>query len=226
MNAKKLLTMSTLATAIIVPSLTQATGPMRIFEVLDGTNTLELACAFQGGCTGDLVQCPAGSGMNVSKMTYSLLEGVCDDAGDRACRGRLTVLQEGCFDLRRDIKRNGTITTETLRGGFRVCFDETGASDCTGSPPSAMVIAKADSLCQVREIDVPEGTSPPVQITCDGQITDKKRFTIDGAKVRYPARSLTFHATGQAEVNRDKCVGENGTPGCGVSGVSVATGHH
>lgn len=200
------------------------TPPVGIFEVLNGTNTLELACAFQGGCTGDLVQCPAGSGMNISKMTYALLDGVCDDAGNRACRGRLTVLQEGCFDLRRDIERNGTITAGTLRGKFRVCFDETGASDCTGSPPSAMVIAKADSLCQVREIDVPEGASRPLQTTCDGQITDRTRFTIDGTKARYPVRSLIFHGTGQGEVNGDKCATENGTPGCGLSAVSITTG--
>lgn len=171
------------------------------------------------GCVGDLVTCGPGEGIVISTFTFSLLEGVCDDAGATPCAGKTTGLSEGCFDLTppptgRDIKVAGTVLSITTHGKDRFCFDAAALSDCSGSPPSATVISEGPTVIQLRQTPAFTG---PYQGTTEHRLEETNEFTQNGRSKRLRKGTVVVGQFTSEPNPGDNCGGS----GCGFAGASV-----
>jgi hypothetical protein len=197
--------MSTLPT----PLLAQSPGEIVAHTI--GSYTTDFTCA-RGGCTGDLIACPAGQALMTAKMTYLLMDGVCDDAGPTPCRRRLRGLLENCLDPKSGINVSGAIVSITMHGKFRFCFDDTAASDCTGSPPAGAVVGEGVNRMQGRFM---LRSGAPMQASDQLILTDTQDFTIDGQETRVRSTLTVYDSTLQS--NFFKC----GRSGCGLAGTAI-----
>lgn len=178
-------------------------------------------------CMGDLVTCPVGEAIAVSKTTFYLLDNICDDvqpnsSGLPACAGRFTALIEECSDPAapgRDIKIDGTLLSVLSRGQVQVCFDTAATGDCT-TPlvGTEMVIGTGTTLTQTRFL--PGGTTP-ASATTENTETSSTTF-FDPADGRTKKLAGAFSPT-ISHVTAQQNDGANCSGGCGLAGVSVTT---
>ncbi len=164
-------------------------------------------------------ECQAGFLIS-TKLTYSYLEGVCDNGSEAMpCNGRVTVLDEECLN-ETDVAAVGLIVSRTPRGRFRICFDDSAASDCSGTPPNAAIIGRGPSRSQVRAYS-DLGRETPGQGTVEFDVTRTKSFRIHGAKRRLKPGASVGHFTLAPDRDFDNC-GGSGCP-IAASFVSVAS---
>jgi hypothetical protein len=168
------------------------------------------------GCAGDLVSCPAGQAIVTAKITYLFMEGVCDDGGTTACRGRLRGLLQDCLHPTRDLNSRGAILSITMQGKFRFCFDDAAVSDCSGTPPAAEVVGEGVNRMQGR---VWLGIPGPIQASDELTLTQNRFFTVDGRRVRIDSIITTYNAILQPDLFFNNC----GGTGCGLAGTAVST---
>ena len=104
-------------------------------------------------CIGDLLTCPAGQNLGASLSTITFWQGACDDRDPmRACNGKLTQIAETCTTSE-DSTYRGSLIAAKSRGKGRVCFDDTGASDCSDPlPDSAVVVTEIAFQGQSRSV--------------------------------------------------------------------------
>jgi len=197
--------------ALPVPLLAEA--PRGIVAHTVGTHSTDFTCAVTG-CAGDLVTCPVGHGLVTAKITYLFMEGICDDAGPTPCNGRVRGLLENCLDPRRGINVRGAILSITMQGKFRFCFDDTAASDCTGTPPAAVVVGEGVNRMQGRALI---GVRAPIQASDELILQDAPGFTIDGREVRVGPTLTIYDATLQGDFTANRC--RKAT--CGFAGTAV-----
>ena len=187
-----------------LPAPLLAEPPKAIVAHTIGSYTTDFSCA-GGGCVGDLIACPAGQALMTAKMIYLFMDGVCDDAGPTPCKRRLRGLLENCLDPSR-------ILSITMQGKFRFCFDDTAASDCTGTPPVGAVVGEGVNRMQGRLL---LGSQAPMQASDELRLTDTDDFTIDGKKTRVRSTLTVYDSTLQPDFF--KC----GRRGCGLAGTAV-----
>jgi hypothetical protein len=102
----------------------------------------------------------------------------------------------------------------TMLGKFRFCFDDTAASDCTGTPPAAIVVGEGINRMQGR---VQLGSRAPMQASDELILTDAQPFTIDGNEARVDATITIYDATMEFDPLGTNCGGK----GCGFAGTAV-----
>ena len=196
---------------LTLPVPLQAERPRSIVAHTIGSYTTDFSCP-SGGCTGDLIACPAGQAMMTAKMIYLFMDGVCDDAGPTPCKRRLRGLLENCLDPRSGINVRGKMLSITMQGKFRFCFDDTAASDCTGTPPVGAIVGEGVNRMQGR---VMLGSGAPMQASDELLLTDTEEFTIDGKETRVRSTLTVYDSTLQSDFF--KC----GRRGCGLAGTAV-----
>ena len=196
---------------LTLPVPLQAERPRSIVAHTIGSYTTDFSCS-SGGCTGDLIACPAGQAMMTAKMIYLFMDGVCDDAGPTPCKRRLRGLLENCLDPRSGINVRGKMLSITMQGKFRFCFDDTAASDCTGTPPVGAIVGEGVNRMQGR---VMLGSGAPMQASDELLLTDTEEFTIDGKETRVRSTLTVYDSTLQSDFF--KC----GRRGCGLAGTAV-----
>lgn len=189
-------------------------GPQGIVAHTIGTHTTDLTCAGTG-CRGDLVTCPVGQGLVTAKITYLFMEGICDDLGPTPCNGRMRGLLENCLDPRRGLNVRGAILSITMQGKFRFCFDDTAASDCTGTPPAAAVVGEGFNRMQGRALI---GVRAPIQASDELTLTDAQEFIIDGKVVRVRPTLTLYSATLEGDFTANRCRRTT----CGFAGTAVS----
>lgn len=195
-----------------LPVTLLAEPPQGIVAHTIGSYTTDFTCA-DGGCTGDLVTCPAGQALIRAKMIYLFMDGVCDDAGPTPCNRRLRGLLENCLDPKRGLNTRGAILSITMKGKFRFCFDDTAASDCTGTPPAGAVVGEGVNRMQGR---VSLRSRAPMQASDELILTDTQDFTIDGKETRVRSTLTVYDSTLQPDFfNCPKT-------GCGLAGTAVS----
>lgn len=84
-------------------------------------------------CTGVLVSCPVGTTLLTAKSTLSVLQGVCDDLGPVPCAGMFTEYHEACVI---PLGSNVGLSAGRASVSYRVCYDATAVSDCSGAVPT------------------------------------------------------------------------------------------
>jgi len=196
---------------LTLPVPLQAERPRSIVAHTIGSYTTDFSCS-SGGCTGDLIACPAGQAMMTAKMIYLFMDGVCDDAGPTPCKRRLRGLLENCLDPRSGINVRGKMLSITMQGKFRFCFDDTAASDCTGTPPVGAIVGEGVNRMQGR---VMLGSGAPMQASDELLLTDTEEFAIDGKETRVRSTLTVYDSTLQSDFF--KC----GRRGCGLAGTAV-----
>jgi hypothetical protein len=210
---KQLLYTLTGISILALPVPLPAEGPEGIVAHTIGTHTTDVACA-RTGCAGDLVACPVGHALVTAKITYLFMEEVCDDLGPTRCNGRLRGLLENCLDPKWGLNVRGSMLSFTMKGKFRFCFDESGESDCTGTPPSALVVGEGFNRMQGRAL---LGTGTPIQASDELIMTDAPPFTIDGRETQIRSTLTIYDAALQPDFLTNGC----GKKGCGFAGTAV-----
>ena len=119
---------------------------------------------------------------------------------------------ENCLDPRSGLNVRGRILSITMQGKFRFCFDDTAASDCTGTPPVGAVVGEGVNRMQGRLL---LGSQAPMQASDELRLTDTDDFTIDGKKTRVRSTLTVYDSTLQPDFF--KC----GRRGCGLAGTAV-----
>lgn len=207
-----------------IPVLTRAEPARGIVIVYTGSAKQFVPQTFGGtcpstGCQGDLVTCSANEAFFAARLTFSLLQGICDDSGTTPCAGRATALEEGCFNLTpppagTDRKLNGAVFSLNARGRGRYCFDEGGQADCTGTAPGGTVIGEDTTVYQFRQSPPQTG---PSQVTVEQTVHDTKEFTLNGKKTRLKIGKVLI-----SQFTAEPNPGSNcGGVGCGFAGNSV-----
>jgi len=191
-----------------------AEGPQGIVAHTIGTHMTDFTCAVTG-CRGDLVTCPVGHGLVTAKITYLFMEGICDDLGPTPCNGRMRGVLENCLDPRRGLNVRGGILSITMQGKFRFCFDDTAASDCTGTPPAAAVVAEGVNRMQGRALI---GVRSPIVASDELILTDAQDFTIDGRQARVRPTLTIYDAMLQGDFTANRCRKTT----CGFAGTAVS----
>ncbi len=198
-----------------LPAPLLAEPPKAIVAHTIGSYTTDFTCA-AGGCVGDLVSCPAGHALMRARMIYLFMDGVCDDGGPTPCHRRLRGLLENCLDPRSGLNVRGRILSITMQGKFRFCFDDTAASDCTGTPPAGAVVGQGVNRMQGR---VMLRSGAPMQASDELLLTDTQDFIIDGKETRVRSTLTVYDSTLQSDFF--KC----GKSGCGLAGTAVLQSH-
>jgi hypothetical protein len=207
-----------------LPASSSAEEARGMVSVWSGTSKDDVPQTFGGtcasaGCQGDLVTCGPTEALFVAKVTFSFLEDVCDDDSATPCAGRATGISEGCFDLTpppagKDINLNGNVLSVNARGKERYCFDESAQSDCSGSPPSAAVMAEATTVLQFRQFPPQTG---PSQASAEHTLGTLQEFTLDGKSTRLKVGKVLI-----SQFTAEPNAGDNcGGGGCGLAGNSV-----
>ncbi len=211
----------------VLPSTVSAARTRGIVAVWAGTfttNTPPLGggtCA-ASGCVGDLVTCTAIQGINITKVTFSYLEGVCDDLSSVAaeqCGGEFTQLEEECGGAGTPSQTTvGGLIMGHVTGETRTCFDPTGGGDCTGATPGGSVVAAAVTRTQTSFIT---GSGRlDVASEANGDAGSVASFTFNGhnRKLRF-AKKTTFSSATAADVS----CGTPVLPDCGIAGSTFSS---
>ncbi len=215
MNKLIWIMLGTLMFAVLKPAHAESTGG--IVAHAFGTVTGTLPQDPDDLVSGDLVTCQATEILISVKLTYLFLEGVCDDgSGATHCAGRVTALDEECLNPGTDLKLIGLIVSQTPRGQFRICFDNSAQSDCSSdTPPYEAIIGKGPSRAQVRLFT---GALTPAQGNVELDVTSAKTFRIDGAKRRLRRDVSVGDFTLEPDKDSDNC----GGVGCGIAATFVS----
>mgnify|MGYP001098285351 CR=1 FL=1 len=123
-------------------------GTCEIFDPGDGP-----FCDGPGNvCEGDLLTCATGEEIAVCKLDFFFMDGICDDGDPNVtdCDGRFRDYDESCRDRSRDQVTNFNFSAIHARGAYRVCFDDTGSGDCSGSTPAGTIIETGRFRTQAR----------------------------------------------------------------------------
>jgi hypothetical protein len=207
-----------------LPEVSRAEEAQGMVGVWSGTSKNNVPQTFGGtcasaGCQGDLVTCGPTEALFVAKFIFSFLEDVCDDDGLTPCAGRATGISEGCFDLMpppagKDIKLNGNVLSVNARGKERYCFDASAHSDCSGSSPSAAVMAEATTVLQFRRFPPQTGAT---QVSVEHSLETPQEFTLNGKSTRLRIGKVLI-----SQFTAEPNAGDNcGGGGCGFAGNSV-----
>jgi len=138
-----------------------------------GTFRNQLTCS-PTACTGTLIPtCAAPEGFTSGAATLSFLQGVCDDLGPVPCASKFKGFFEGCGGTRRT---NAGLNTARVPGMFRVCYDPSGAGQCSGS---GMEILRASERWETYTIG-----SAPNTAQADLTVSVSKQFTFNGKKTK------------------------------------------
>jgi len=172
-----------------------------------------------GACVGDLVTCTLTQGINITKIKFSYLEGVCDDLSSTAaehCNGKFTQLEEECGTASPpNVISSGDVSVSHVVGLTRTCYDAAGVGDCTGSPPAGQVIYQGSTRTQTRSVaglsrrDISGETNRTA-----GSVS---RFTFNGRgrRLRFGRTMLTIGTAADAS-----CGFPPTLPACGIAGSS------
>jgi len=164
----------------------------------------EATCS-PSACTGTLIPtCTAPEGFTSGTVTISFIQGVCDDLGPVTCGDKFRYYFEGCGGTRQTLKNLGNAR---VLGAFRVCYDPSGAGQCSGA---GMEILKGTVRWENWQI-----APAPAASQGEHTFTSSKAFTFNGKKHR-----LTI-SHGFSVV-----VGESGactSPECGFGGCLYKT---
>jgi len=172
-----------------------------------------------GACVGDLVSCSLTQGINITKIKFSYLEGVCDDLSSNAaerCDGKFTQLEEECGTASPpNVISSGGVSASHLVGLTRACYDPAGVGDCAGSPPVGEVIFQGSTRTLTRSVagasrrDISGETTRAAGSTI--------RFTFNGRsrRLRLGKTTLTIGTAADAS-----CGFPPTLPACGLAGSS------
>jgi hypothetical protein len=182
-------------------------------------------CTAGGDCVGDLVTCTAGDTRIFALAKITFLEGICDDSGSPQCAGRFFALDELCSNPVNDFQLNFPLLSFTQRGKFRICFDNSAQTDCTGrdddlKAADVKIIADGTTRSQARAFLLgpflpgppPEFPPSPATVSLERIVENTKPFFFDGKLKRFEGKVLTGDGTAVADPNN--CGGD----GCPIAG--------
>jgi len=204
-----------------VPILAHGPRVAGIVGIENGAEKSFPDCTTGGDCVGDLVTCAEGDIRISAVAKITFLEGICEDGGSLPCAGRLYALDELCSNPLNDVQVDIPLLSFTQRGKFRICFDNSGTTNCTGSSAAlkaadVKIIADGDTRSQARAFLLgPPPTLSPAAVSLERIVENTKPFFLDGRLKRFEGKVLTGDGTAVADPTNGNC-GGNGCPIAGT----------
>jgi hypothetical protein len=170
---------------------------------------------------GDLVTCAKGDIRISAVAKITFLEGICRDGSSLPCAGRLYALDELCSNPQNDVQMTPPLLSFAQRGRFRICFDNHGTTNCTGSSAALQaanvkIVVDGTTRSQARAFLL--GTPPtlsPATVSLERIVENTKPFVLDGKLKRFEGKVFTGDGTAVADPTNGNC-GGNGCPIAGT----------